>query len=200
VVTSSAATSAPASTRDKLIDAAFRVVARDGLEAASVKTIAAEAGVASGLLHYHFRPRRRCSWPPCGEGSTPMWSGKKRGARGFRSPNSSTASSPQPASPPPPNGSFFKVRLALAARALTSAELATVMAEVNAEAVAQTALAFAAARGEDAASERDRQLAATVKAAFDGVMLTWIADPAFPMDQAAEIIGAAARSWVNATD
>jgi hypothetical protein len=39
-----------------------------------------------------------------------------------------------------------------------------------------------------------------VKAAFDGVMLTWIADPAFPMDQAAEIIGAAARSWVNATD
>lgn len=42
------------STRDKLIDAAFRMVARDRLEAASVKAIAAEAEVAPGLMHHHF--------------------------------------------------------------------------------------------------------------------------------------------------
>ena len=41
-------------TRDKLIDAAFRAVARDGLADTNVKSIAAEAGVNPGLLHYHF--------------------------------------------------------------------------------------------------------------------------------------------------
>src|SRR5882757_6216088 len=44
-------------TRDRLIAAAFRVVAREGLEGASVKSIAAEAGVTPGLLHYHFPTR-----------------------------------------------------------------------------------------------------------------------------------------------
>ena len=42
------------STRDRLIAAAFVVVAREGLEAASVKAIAVEAGITAGLLHYHF--------------------------------------------------------------------------------------------------------------------------------------------------
>ncbi|GAO80021.1 TetR/AcrR family transcriptional regulator [Sphingopyxis sp. C-1] len=42
------------STREKLIDAAFRAVARNGLADTNVKSIAAEAGVNPGLLHYHF--------------------------------------------------------------------------------------------------------------------------------------------------
>ena len=42
------------STRDRLIAAAVRVVAREGLEAASMKTIAADAEVTPGLLHDHF--------------------------------------------------------------------------------------------------------------------------------------------------
>jgi TetR/AcrR family transcriptional repressor of bet genes len=152
VVTSSAATSAPASTRDKLIDAAFRVVARDGLEAASVKTIAAEAGVASGLLHYHFPTKEAVLVAALRRGlDAYVVREEARRARlsqsgqldGFFAAARESAAAER---------EFFKVRLALAARALTSAELATVMAEVNAEAVAQTALAFAAARGEDAAS------------------------------------------------
>lgn len=40
--------------RERLIQAAVQVVARDGLEKASVKAIAAEAGIAPGLMHYHF--------------------------------------------------------------------------------------------------------------------------------------------------
>jgi AcrR family transcriptional regulator len=47
-------TPAGAATRDKLIAAAFRAVARDGLADTNVKSIAAEAGVNPGLLHYHF--------------------------------------------------------------------------------------------------------------------------------------------------
>lgn len=186
---------APATTRDKLIDAAFRVVARDGLEAASVKTIAAEAGVAPGLLHYHFPTKEAVLVAALRRGLAAYVAREEaRRARlsraeqldGFFAAARESAAAER---------DFFKVRLALAARALTSAELATVMAEVNAQAVAQTALVFAAARGATAADARDLQLAATLKAAFDGIMLSWIADPSFPIDDAAEVLGRAARAW-----
>jgi AcrR family transcriptional regulator len=48
---------APATTRERLIAAAFAVVAREGLEGASVKRIAAQAKVTAGLLRYHFPTR-----------------------------------------------------------------------------------------------------------------------------------------------
>ena len=44
----------PASTKDKLLRAALRIGARDGLEAVTTAAIAAEAGVAEGTLYRHF--------------------------------------------------------------------------------------------------------------------------------------------------
>jgi AcrR family transcriptional regulator len=40
--------------RERILDAAERGFARDGFAGAAMKAIAAEAGVAQGLLHYHF--------------------------------------------------------------------------------------------------------------------------------------------------
>ena len=73
------------------------------------------------------------------------------------------------------------------------------MLELNAEAIAETALTFAAADGRAVASARDLQLAATLKAAFDGLMLAWLADPTFPMDAAGQILADAAHSWIAAS-
>lgn len=42
------------STRDRILDAAERSFAREGFAGAAMKGIAVEAGVAQGLLHYHF--------------------------------------------------------------------------------------------------------------------------------------------------
>ena len=42
------------STKDKLLRAALRIGARDGLEAVTTAAIAAEAGVAEGTLYRHF--------------------------------------------------------------------------------------------------------------------------------------------------
>jgi AcrR family transcriptional regulator len=195
VVSTAATPDGARSTRDKLIDAAFRVVARDGLEAASVKTIAAEAGVAPGLVHYHFPTkeavlvaalRRGLDGYVTREGERRARLAPAEQIDGFLAAARGSAAAER---------DFFKVRLALAARALTSPELAEVMADVNGQAVAQTALVFAAARGAAEASARDLHLAATIKAAFDGIMLTWIADPRFPIDEAAEILGDAVRKW-----
>ena len=45
--------------RDALIDAAIRVVARDGLSGLSYRTVAREAGTTHGLVSYHFQSRDR---------------------------------------------------------------------------------------------------------------------------------------------
>ena len=41
-------------TREQILQAAYRVLAEQGYDAATIKAIAREAGVAPGLLHYYF--------------------------------------------------------------------------------------------------------------------------------------------------
>jgi AcrR family transcriptional regulator len=48
---------AGAATRDKLVRAATRIVAREGMAAATTAAIAAEAGVAEGTLYRHFESK-----------------------------------------------------------------------------------------------------------------------------------------------
>ncbi len=83
---------------------------------------------------------------------------------------------------------MFRVRLCFAAKALSSPALAGVLRELNAASVAETALTFAAARGLDVPSDRDHALAAALKAAFDGFMLTWAADPSFQISEAGRLL------------
>lgn len=44
-------------TREKIIDAAYEVLAREGYERASTKEIAKQAGVAQGLINYYFNKK-----------------------------------------------------------------------------------------------------------------------------------------------
>lgn len=46
-------------TREKILQAAFDVLSRQGYENTSIKQIAEEAGVAQGLVHYYFKSRQR---------------------------------------------------------------------------------------------------------------------------------------------
>ena len=45
-------------TREKILQAAFTVLSRQGYEHASIKEIAEEAGVAQGLVHYYFKSKQ----------------------------------------------------------------------------------------------------------------------------------------------
>ncbi|QBF30639.1 TetR/AcrR family transcriptional regulator [Thalassococcus sp. S3] len=47
-------TDSPPKARDRILDAAEEAFAEDGFSGASMKAIAVRAGVAQGLLHYHF--------------------------------------------------------------------------------------------------------------------------------------------------
>ena len=47
-----------ADTRTKILEAAFTVLSRQGYENTSIKDIAEEAGVAQGLVHYHYKSKQ----------------------------------------------------------------------------------------------------------------------------------------------
>jgi AcrR family transcriptional regulator len=51
-------TRASADTRDKILRAAFSILSRQGYENTSIKDIAEEAGVAQGLVHYHYKSKQ----------------------------------------------------------------------------------------------------------------------------------------------
>lgn len=46
-------------TSTRILEAAFAVLSRQGYEKTSVKDIAEEAGVAQGLVHYHFKSKQQ---------------------------------------------------------------------------------------------------------------------------------------------
>jgi AcrR family transcriptional regulator len=46
-------------TREKILQAAFTVLSREGYENTSIKDIAEEAGVAQGLVHYYYKSKQQ---------------------------------------------------------------------------------------------------------------------------------------------
>ena len=49
----------PHDTRERILQAAFDVLTREGYENSSIKAIAEQAGVAQGLVHYHFKSKQQ---------------------------------------------------------------------------------------------------------------------------------------------
>ncbi len=43
--------------KEQLLDAAFEVASREGLDGLTVRRVAAEAGLSHGLVHFHFRTK-----------------------------------------------------------------------------------------------------------------------------------------------
>jgi AcrR family transcriptional regulator len=61
-------------TRKRIVEAAARVLARDGYAATSVKDIAAEAGITPGLVHYYFKTKEELVAVAVEEGCPPeVW-------------------------------------------------------------------------------------------------------------------------------
>jgi AcrR family transcriptional regulator len=49
----------PSDTRERILQAAFTVLSRQGYEHTSIKDISEEAGVAQGLVHYYFKSKQQ---------------------------------------------------------------------------------------------------------------------------------------------
>ncbi len=71
-----------ADTRTKILEAAFQILARQGYENTSIKDIAEEAGVAQGLVHYHFKSKQQLVLAVLAEVCREMEFGDAQGAAG----------------------------------------------------------------------------------------------------------------------
>src|SRR5205809_1098429 len=69
-------------TRGKILQAAFTVLSRQGYENTSIKDIAEEAGVAQGLVHYHFKSKQQLVLAVLAEVCREMEFGDAQGAAG----------------------------------------------------------------------------------------------------------------------
>jgi AcrR family transcriptional regulator len=68
--------------RDKILQAAFAVLGRQGYENTSIKEIAEEAGVAQGLVHYYFKSKQQLVLAVLAEVCREMEFGPEQGAAG----------------------------------------------------------------------------------------------------------------------
>ena len=71
-----------AETRARILHAAFTVLSRQGYENSSIKEIAEEAGVAQGLVHYHFKSKQQLVLAVLAEVCREMEFGDAQGAAG----------------------------------------------------------------------------------------------------------------------
>ncbi len=172
------------STRDKLIDAAFRAVARDGLADTNVKSIAAEAGVAPGLLHYHFASKDALLEAAVTGGSDAYIAGLDALIADHLPETLLDAYIADVAAKLDAHRDLFRVRLSLGVRAMNDPDLAARLEADNAKARERLALIFAAGSGRSEPAAIDRLRARLSKAAFEGMMLSWLSQPDFPMREA----------------
>ena len=181
-------------TKNRLIDAAIVVIARDGLEEANVKAIAEEAEITPGLLHYHFANKDALIHAAVARKSDEylaamdaliasvdckeLWNSFKHFAH-----MSLTR-----------HRDLFKLRISLSARAMNDPALGREIAETNAKVIDRLAVIIASGRGEGDVSDDDRALAQVAKNGIDGIMLANLGQPDFPLDAVFEAFAKALDS------
>lgn len=183
-------------TRNRLIDAALVVVARDGLGEANVKAIALEAGVTSGLLHYHFASKDEL-----------LFSAVERAGAEYVAALDALIAGHAPAAVFDAYLAFaagslhahrplFALRFALAVRAINEPAMAERLAGGDAAIAARLSQVLARHAGRSAPVAADEVGARMIKAAFEGLMLSWLSRPDFPMEAALARFAAAVRASV----
>jgi len=177
-------TPAGETTRDKLIAAAFRAVARDGLADTNVKSIAAEAGVNPGLLHYHFASKDALLEAAVTAASDQYIAALDALIAAHPPEKLLDAYIADAAAKLDVHRDLFRVRLSLGVRAMNDAGLAARLEADNAEARGRLALIFAAGAGRNDPIAIDLLRARLSKAGFEGLMLAWLSQPDFPMREA----------------
>jgi AcrR family transcriptional regulator len=173
-----------ADTRTRLIDAALAVVARDGLGEANVKAIAQEAGVTAGLLHYHFASKDELLFAAverAGEEYVAALDALIAGNPPERLFDAYTAFAHGALHEHRP---LFALRFALAVRAINEPALAERLAGGDAAIAERLGTVLALQAGRSAPSAEDLVAARMIKAAFEGLMLSWLSRPGFPMEAA----------------
>ena len=172
-------------THERILQAAFTVLSRQGYENTSIKDIAEEAGVAQGLVHYHFKSKQQLVLAVLAEVCREMELGSAEGTPGAQA-------------------AYEKFKTMLKSEKNTHALYIQLLAvglhdkEVGAGVFdylsADRAHIEQIARGVLAEREQDprvaRAIAAVIEAAVLGIMIQNLIDPEFHADEAVDALNA----------
>lgn len=178
-------------TRERILQAAFSVLSRQGYGNTSIKDIAEEAGVAQGLIHYHFKSKEQLVLSVLAEVCRAMEYAPSSGQQGAQE-------------------AYAKFRAMLKESRATHALYIELLAvglhdkEVgdgvfkflseDREHIAEIARQVLAERGQD--QQPARAIASVIEAAVLGIMIQNLVDPAFDAEEAVDALNAMSLSAV----
>jgi AcrR family transcriptional regulator len=180
-------------TREKILQAAFTVLSRQGYENTSIKEIAEEARVAQGLVHYYFKSKQQLVLAVLAEVCKVMELGSAEGTQGAQDAYAKfkTLLKDQPTTQ--------ALYIQLLAVGLHDKEIgAGVFNFLSADRahIEQIARQVLAEREQDPTPAKS--IAAVIEAAVLGIMIQNLIDPDFNADEAVDALNAMSLSAVFA--
>ena len=184
-----------ADTRTKILEAAFQILARQGYENTSIKDIAEEAGVAQGLVHYHFKSKQQLVLAVLAEVCREMEFGDAQGAAGAQAAYEKFKNMLKGSQ------ATHALYIQLIAMGLHDKELgAGVLSFVRQDRAHIEDIARQVLAEREADPKPARAIASVVEAAVLGIMVQNLIDPEFNAEEAVDALNAMSLSAVFAQE
>ena len=178
-------------TRERILQAAFTVLGRQGYENTSIKDIAEEAGVAQGLIHYHFKSKEQLVLSVLAEVCRAMEYAPTQGSQGAQDAYAKFRAMLKEAK------ATHALYIQLIAVGLNDKEVGDgvfkFLSEDRAH-IAEIARQVLAERGQ--AEQAAQAIASVIEAAVLGIMIQNLVDPEFNADEAVDALAAMSLSAV----
>ena len=182
-------------TRTKILEAAFQILARQGYENTSIKDIAEEAGVAQGLVHYHFKSKQQLVLAVLAEVCREMEFGDAQGAAGAQAAYEKFKNMLKGSQ------ATHALYIQLIAMGLHDKELgAGVLNFVRQDRAHIEDIARQVLAEREADPRPARAIASVVEAAVLGIMVQNLIDPEFNAEEAVDALNAMSLSAVFAEE
>ena len=178
-------------TREKILQAAFAVISKQGYENTSIKDIAEKAGVAQGLVHYYFKSKQQLVLDVLAEVCREMELGAANGTE------SAQAAYDKFKTMLKSERATHALYIQLLAVGLHDKEIGSGVLDFltadrsHIEGIARNVLAE---RGQD--PDAAKSIAAVLEAAVIGIMIQNLIDPGFDADAAVDALSAMSLSAV----
>lgn len=168
--------------RDKVVEAAYKVMAEKGYEKASIKDIANKAGITPGLIHYYFRNKEEILTDLLLASSQQYTQDMQRLQSSVPSQYLAKAALNEPKERVEGQPDWYKLRYELFAVGLRNPQISdsvNALLENARTGIEKILHKVAGSTGEEAAS-----VAAIMLACFDGLALQKLLNPEFDLDRA----------------
>lgn len=184
--------------RDKVVEAAYKVMSEKGYEKASIKDIANEAGITPGLIHYYFRNKEEILTDLLLASSQQYTQDMQRLQSSVPAAHLAKAALSEPKERVERQPDWYKLRFELFALGLRNPQISD---RVNALlGNARTGIEEILHKVAGSAGDEADSVAAIMLACFDGLALQKLLNPEFDIDSAYLELEKMIRTRYNMTE